>query len=88
LKFAALVTESVNIPGDERSRTNPGHGYPASTMDYIRVVEFKSEVEMEEWVKKETTKPYGGSPARFRLIQYEELKYTTTVKVEVQKVKP
>tara|TARA_Y100000034_G_scaffold136062_1_gene210558 strand:- start:222 stop:554 length:333 start_codon:yes stop_codon:yes gene_type:complete len=25
---------SVRIPGDERSRTNPGHGYPAHTNVY------------------------------------------------------
>jgi|APSaa5957512535_1039671.scaffolds.fasta_scaffold123738_2 hypothetical protein len=32
--FAVLVykTDSQHIPGDERSRTNPGHGYPAHTV--------------------------------------------------------
>lgn len=31
--FAVLVykTSSTYVPGDERSRTNPGHGYPAHT---------------------------------------------------------
>lgn len=29
--FAILCSKSIYIPGDERSRTNPGHGYPAST---------------------------------------------------------
>lgn len=33
--FAILKTTSVYIPGDERSRTNPGHGYPASTENFI-----------------------------------------------------
>lgn len=34
--FALLIytSESVTIPGDERSRTNPGHGYPEHTNDY------------------------------------------------------
>ena len=29
--YAVIVERSVYIPGDERSRTNPGHGYPATT---------------------------------------------------------
>lgn len=28
--WAILDFVTVHIPGDERSRTNPGHGYPAS----------------------------------------------------------
>lgn len=34
--FAVCVydSESVTIPGDERSRTNPGHGYPEHTETY------------------------------------------------------
>lgn len=32
--FAVLVykSNSVHVPGDERSQTNPGHGYPAHTV--------------------------------------------------------
>jgi hypothetical protein len=26
--FAVVYSDSIFIPGDERSRTNPGHGYP------------------------------------------------------------
>ncbi len=26
-----MMTEQVTTPGDERSRTHPGHGYPEST---------------------------------------------------------
>lgn len=36
--YAILEFGSISIPGDERSRTNPGHGYPASVeskTDYI-----------------------------------------------------
>lgn len=33
--FAVIYkSESVYIEGDERSRTNPGHGYPARTETY------------------------------------------------------
>ncbi len=32
--YAVLVykTTSTHVPGDERSRSNPGHGYPAHTV--------------------------------------------------------
>lgn len=33
--YVIIKTVSVNIPGDERSRTNPGHGYPAHTEHYV-----------------------------------------------------
>ncbi len=33
--WAIFQTDGVFIPGDERSRTNPGHGYPAETRNFI-----------------------------------------------------
>lgn len=47
--FAILLPKSVTIPGDERSRTNPGHGYPEST-EYsfdIQIYSLK-----EDWEKE------------------------------------
>jgi hypothetical protein len=38
-----LVTEdSIHIPGDERSQTHPGHGYPAETRKYMQIRTFES----------------------------------------------
>jgi hypothetical protein len=80
MKYAALVSRSVTIPGDERSRTNPGHGYPEHTESYLELVEFKDKAAMEAWVTRSTT---GYSKPSFRLIHYEELKYETTTTVKV-----
>jgi hypothetical protein len=44
--WAILVFSSIHIPGDERSRTNPGHGYPASTETKISYNLFETE---EAW---------------------------------------
>jgi hypothetical protein len=33
--FAIIEVGSVTIPGDERSKTNPGHGYPEHTVASI-----------------------------------------------------
>jgi hypothetical protein len=33
--FVIIKNNGVRIPGDERSRTNPGHGYPEHTENYL-----------------------------------------------------
>jgi hypothetical protein len=33
--WAIITTTSTYVPGDERSRTNPGHGYPEHTVESI-----------------------------------------------------
>lgn len=38
--FQILVFGSIYVPGDERSRTNPGHGYPASNEPTISLQVF------------------------------------------------
>jgi len=52
LHYAILVykTESVYIEGDERSRTNPGHGYPARTEVYESFEHYVT-LYKDEWLK-------------------------------------
>lgn len=80
MKYAALVSKSITIPGDERSRLHPGHGYPEHTEEYLELVTFENKEAMEVWVKRSTT---GYSKPTFKLIKYEELNYETTVSVKV-----
>ena len=35
--YVIVAIQSVHIPGDERSRTNPGHGYPEHTEHYVQM---------------------------------------------------
>jgi hypothetical protein len=51
--YAILIfkSESVHIPGDERSRTNPGHGYPAETRTY-NTIEYTFTHNRDEWVRE------------------------------------
>ena len=81
-KLAALIYTSISIPGDERSRTHPGHGYPAHDVEQISIRVFKDDKEMKEWVKEETGKRY--SSTKFKLIRYEELSYTTDVNINIE----
>jgi hypothetical protein len=41
--WAILQDESVHIPGDERSRQAPGHGYPEHTETFISYRSFGDE---------------------------------------------
>jgi hypothetical protein len=49
--WVILTDRSIHIPGDERSRTNPGHGYPESTEHYVDYEMFED----EDAFKKELT---------------------------------
>lgn len=44
--YVIVEMTGVHIPGDERSRTNPGHGYGERTEHYTQMQVFTSE---EEW---------------------------------------
>lgn len=55
--IAVIVFDSIYVPGDERSRTCPGHGYPEryeSTIKYIIL----SESEFEDWAKGRREETY------------------------------
>jgi hypothetical protein len=50
--LAVLIFSQRYVEGDERSRTHPGHGYPASYENEVKYVAFKSHEELTEWVSK------------------------------------
>lgn len=70
--FAALVFDSITIPGDERSRTHPGHGYPESTETAIKCITFASKSDMEAWVSQQEERRFG-SPKPYRVIEIKPL---------------
>lgn len=45
-KFLLIDSQSYTIPGDERSQTNPGHGYPEHEMSVPVLKWFKDEDEL------------------------------------------
>ena len=56
--FCVLEFVSVHIPGDERSRTNPGHGYPATNESYTKFHVFTSQESLEEWISERRDNNY------------------------------
>lgn len=76
--WAIISTTSVTIPGDERSRTNPGHGYPQRTETYITYQAFTSEAEWEHQVERLTLQKYG-QPFRAIKVEVADVKVRVSV---------
>lgn len=75
-KYAVIHFETVYHEGDERSRTHPGHGYPAYSEDIQKITTFKTEEDLKTWITKNTNK-------KFTAIRYEELSVKTTLEVKI-----
>jgi hypothetical protein len=78
-KYAVLVESSYYVPGDERSKTNPGHGYPEHTVNYTEIIKFDDFAALQKWVECEESKKYG--TRNYVPIQYEELSVKKKVEV-------
>ena len=63
--FAIIEFTSVWIPGDERSRTNPGHGYPEHSEDVVNYIAFTDENEWKNEINKRMTSPYRSDKDNF-----------------------
>lgn len=76
--YAIITFGTIHIPGDERSRTHPGHGYPESyetTTSYRIYLDFS---EFEKEVDRLTRKNESFVPL---IVEVPEV--STTVKVKV-----
>jgi len=78
--YAILEKRSISIPGDERSRTHPGHGYPASTEEVWDYIVFPTREEWVAEVKKRAGQVFGSKD--YVAISATPATITTTVSVE------
>lgn len=76
-KYAVIYTKSIYHEGDERSRTNPGHGYPAYTEQVETIQTFDNLDGLKEWISKK------GKYEKFKAIKYQELTISTEIVVNV-----
>jgi len=77
--YAVTFETSITIPGDERSRTHPGHGYPEHTVSTQEIVIFKTQKDFTDWVVAENAKPHG--KRQFTPIYCTPLKLETRVQI-------
>lgn len=50
-QFAVVYDEHIDVPGDERSRLHPGHGYPGHTVTHKVFQAFDSQDAFLKWVQ-------------------------------------
>lgn len=81
--FAALIFSTVYIPGDERSRTNPGHGYPAENKPVVEYIAFDSRDEMERWVNDLERKAAQYSRKDYQVIEVKPLAVEVKASVSI-----
>ena len=82
--YALIKTNSVHIPGDERSRTHLGHGYPAETKYFVSYEAYFTEEKLLQAIRQiEESKFSSNEP--FRAIKITPMKISKTLTISIDK---
>lgn len=76
--WAIITTSQTYVPGDERSRTNPGHGYPEY---YMETINYESFTNFDQFTERVTTLTRRN--ISFNAVQVKPMTVETTVKVKL-----
>ena len=79
--FVILTFGTITIPGDERSRTHPGHGYPESTETTIGCEVFQTEEGWKAEIQRLSTERYPSKSWVPLIVRRPTLKTTVTVNI-------
>ena len=80
--WVILKFSSTYVPGDERSRTAPGHGYPAHSVPNVSYEAYLTEEKFLAAVQKLEEAEYGHES--YAALKVEPLKVTKTVSVSAE----
>lgn len=83
-QYAIVEFSSVYIPGDERSRTNPGHGYPGRSEAVSHFIVFKNKDAWEREIQHRMSKDNRFSSREWVPITFRRPTITTTINVEIK----
>ena len=72
----------MKVMSDERSRTNPGHGYPAYTETKEVIKLYPTRQLWEEQIEK-LANPSFGTPKKFTAIIYREVEVQKKVIIKI-----
>lgn len=78
-KYAVIETKTIYHEGDERSRTHPGHGYPAYDEQVESLRKFESLDKLKQYLGMASNRG-----RNLTVIKYEELTVTTEVVINVK----
>jgi hypothetical protein len=79
--WAILVFGSITIPGDERSRTHPGHGYPESTETTVSYYVFTDEASWRAEIEARASRVFPGSDFVALVVNRPKVRTRTVVEV-------
>ena len=82
--YAILKPESVTIPGDERSRTNPGHGYGEHSVDYWSMETFATKEEWLAEIERLSLLTGYGSSGNFKAVKISPVTIHKSIKVAIE----
>ena len=77
--YLLVEDASVHIPGDERSRTNPGHGYPAHSVDYVRTLIFYTLEDLKKFLCAKSSV----DTSKFRVYKMNRISVNSRVVVDI-----
>ena len=70
--YAVLITRRTNIPGDERGRLHPVHGYPEHDVEIHEFKRFDSVEDLKAWI-------LSNQYHKFVVLKCKELEYQRDV---------
>lgn len=79
--YVILTFSTITIPGDERSRTHPGHGYPESTQHVVEYVVYETEEAWKAEIRRLSTDKYERDNWAPIFVRRAALKTTVTVEI-------
>lgn len=79
--YAVFVKTSTSVPGDQRSRDFPGHGYGAHTVDHTEVIEFKDRDKFVEWINRNSIGYY---KTEFRAFKLTPVNVSTKTVIDIE----
>lgn len=81
--FAIIEFDSIWVPGDERSRTHPGHGYPEHTEPKVNYIVFADEKAWREDIAERVNPRFGTDRKNWIPVHVRPATVTTKVDVSV-----
>jgi hypothetical protein len=80
--YLILKFSSISIPGDERSRTHPGHGYPARSETVVKAEVYLSEDRLKQEILRLDESSYQGN---YRVLYVNTVDVTKKVTLHLDK---
>lgn len=81
--WAIVYFNSYFVPGDDRSKSCPGHGYPDSYETSANYCSYDNEQEWKNDIAHRLNPPYGSPDKNFVAMKVTPATISTEVKVEI-----